>query len=70
MVPVDATKTMPRNDLRVNEKRWQRKRLFRQRRPRPVLRILSILFLLIGLVLLSVWLDLPPFDLFSEKVLS
>ena len=58
------------DDLRVNEKRWRRRRLFQTRRPRPVARIVTILFILVVLVTLALFLDLLPFDLPIREIFS
>ncbi len=39
MVITAPIETMPSNDYRVNEKRWRRKHLFRERRLRPTVRL-------------------------------
>ncbi len=59
---------MAKNDLRVNEKRWRRKRLFRKRRTHPFLRFITILLILAALAILCWWLEVPPFDLIADKL--
>jgi hypothetical protein len=62
MVTAAQIETMPRNDLRENEKRWRRKRLFRERRPRPTARLVPLLLILTALATIGWWLEVPPFD--------
>lgn len=60
---------MPKDDLRENEKRWRRKRLFRDQRPHPVHRFVTILFILAVLTILAWWLELLPLNISTENLL-
>lgn len=53
---------MLKNDLHINETRWQHRRLFPKRHVHPMLRLGVILLLLTVLVMLGWWLQLPPFN--------
>lgn len=66
MVSTSNPEIMSDSDLRINEKRWRRKRLFRERRPHPAARILALLLLIAVPMLLGVWLELFSFDLQPE----
>jgi len=54
MTPVTTPETMPDDDLRVNEKRWRRKRLFRKQPSSSVPYLVAILVIIIALAIL-VW---------------
>lgn len=51
---------MPKNDLRVSEKQWRRKRLFREQRSPLIPRLFIILGLLALLLMLGWWLGMAP----------
>ena len=59
---------MPRDDFRANEKRWRRRRLFRERRTHPILRLIIALLCVAALAGLAMWLKVSPFSLFPETV--
>lgn len=62
MVSIHPPDIMFDRDLRINEKRWRRKRLFRAHRPHPAPRILAGLVVLVALFMLGAWLEIPLFD--------
>ncbi len=51
---------MSKNDLRIDEKKWRRKRLFLKNRPNRIVRFLTILLILGTLAILSWWLHVSP----------
>jgi len=46
MIMTTISNTMPKDDLRINEKRWRRKRLFRRPRRYTASHIFAILLIL------------------------
>lgn len=50
---------MSKNDIRVNEKRWQRKRLFGKQAKSPALRFFQVLLVVAALAGLAWWLQMP-----------
>jgi len=59
---------MPKNDLHINEKRWRRRRLFRERHAHSMLRLWVILLVLATLIVLGWWLEIPPFGSTAKGV--
>jgi len=62
-------KNMSRDDFRAGERRWQRKRLFREQRPRTLPRLIAILLILGAFAALAWWLEVPIFDFSLENML-
>ena len=61
---------MSKNDLRIDEKKWRRKRLFSKDRPNLIYRFITIILIFGTLVVLSWWFEIPPIYESIETFLS
>ena len=54
---------MPKYDLSLNDRRWQKTRLFRKRRTNLLLRLGIIFVVMAAFMLIGHWLGIPQFNL-------
>lgn len=69
MLIANTAEPMAKPDTRLDDQRWRRKRLFRQRGRRPIGRLLALLLVLALFATVVWWPQLLPSDLGIEQIL-